>query len=263
MRRSSERPAPLRAKALGGGSWIALRLGDYERSEQLGEESLALYRSLGDDAGVAVSLNRLGAAVSSRGDVERSVAFQQEAADMYRKLGDDRGLGVTLSNLGYRSVIQGDYEQAKLRCEEALSLFEKVGERGSMPLALINLGLAALLEERYGEALACFRQGLQLSDELGYAVPVVYCLDGLAAVLAATGETEQAATIIGAVEATMQASGIILEPFEQEVHEQTVEALEAALGEEGYAVAQAAGRQLPTDEAVAWALRESRPRETA
>src|SRR5262249_32118511 len=76
-------PARLRAKVLGGGSWLALRLGDYEQAEVWGAESLAVYRSLGDEPGIAVALNRLGSAVSAAGDGARAVELQQESADLY------------------------------------------------------------------------------------------------------------------------------------------------------------------------------------
>jgi tetratricopeptide (TPR) repeat protein len=225
LRHAPDGPAPVRAKALGGGSWIALRLGDYERAEQLAEESLDLYRMLGDEPGIALALNRLGAAMSNRGDIERAMALQKESAAVYHRLGDERGVAVVLSNLGYRLVIQGDYEQARFLCDEALSLFRKLDERASMPLPLINLGLAALMQERHEEALAYFRAALQLAREVGSVVMLVHALDGLAAALAGTGGTETA-TILGAAEAAVESSGVSLEPLEQEIHDRTAEAVD-------------------------------------
>jgi predicted ATPase/DNA-binding SARP family transcriptional activator len=259
LRRGSEGPALLRAKALEGGSRLALRMGDYEQAELLAAESLAIYRSLDDEAGIASALSRLGAAVSSRGDVARAIALDEESAARYRELGDERGLAVVLSNLGYRLLVQGEYEQAKLRCEEALSIARKQGDLSGMPLPLINLGLAWFLQQRYGEAFACFRQGLELSDELGHFVPLIYCLDGLAAVFAATGNPEQAATIVATVQAAAETTKASLEPFEQEIHDRTVKATRQALGAEAFAAAWAAGRQLTVDEATARALATPEP----
>ena len=157
---------------------------------------------------------------------------------MYHEVGDERGVAVVLSNLGYRVVIQGSYEEAKFLCDEALSLFRKLDERASMPLPLINLGLAALLQDRPEEALAYFREGLQLGHELGFVVPIVYSLDGLAAALAGIGALEQAATVLGAAEAAVESTGVSLEPLEQEIHDRTVEAL---VGRRHVAPSKAAG----------------------
>ncbi len=77
--RHAEGPAPLRAKALGGASWLAFRLGHYEQAELLAAESLAVYRSLGDESGIAGALNRLGAAASNQGDGARAISLQEHA----------------------------------------------------------------------------------------------------------------------------------------------------------------------------------------
>jgi predicted ATPase/DNA-binding SARP family transcriptional activator len=244
----------LRAEAAGGAAWLALRLGDYHQAEARASESLALFRSIGDEPAIALALNRLGAAVSSRGDIERATSLQQESAAIYRSLGDDRGLGVVLSNLGYRQMLRGRYEQATLLCGEALALLRRSEERGSLPLPLINLGFAALLQERHDEALTCFREGLELADELGYVVLVTYCLDGLAAVLAATGRAVEAATIIGASEAAAAATGASLAPFERRIHDRTIDALTRALDERSFAIAFENGQHLARAEAVGYSL---------
>jgi predicted ATPase/DNA-binding SARP family transcriptional activator len=259
LRRGSDGPAGSRAKALGGGSGLALRLGDYEQAELLAAESLAVYRSLDDEAGIAWALNRLGAAVSNRGDFAQAIALQEESAARYRVLEDDHGLALVLSNLGYCLVVQGEYEQAQVLCEEALSIARRRHDPSGMPMPLINLGLAWFLQQRYGEAFACFRRGIELSDALGHIVPLVYFLDGLAAVLAATGNAEQAATIVGAALAAAEATGASLEPLEQEIHDRTVEATKQALGAEAFAVAWATGCRLTMDEAVARALAIGEP----
>ena len=252
-------PAPLRAKALGGASWLALRLGDYEQAVLLAGESLAVYRSLGDEPGVAAALNRLGSAVSAAGDGARAVELQRESADLYRRLGDDRGLSVVLSNLGYRSVIGGEHEQARLLCEEALAIARKRNDPAGMPLPLINLGLATFLQGHYDEALVCFRQGLELSRQVGHVVPKVYCLVGIAAVLAMTGDLEEAATIAAAAQAAREATGVSVEPFERGILEQTVEATRQVLGEEAFAAPWALGSGLTLDDASARALEIDAP----
>jgi predicted ATPase/DNA-binding SARP family transcriptional activator len=254
LSRGQDGPAPLRAKALGGASWLALRLGDYEQAVLLAEESLAVYRSLGDEPGIAVALNRLGSAVSAAGDGARAVELQQESADLYRQLGDDRGLAVVLSNLGYRLVIQGEPAQARILCEESLAISRRRNDAAGMPLPLINLGLASFLQGYYDEALVCFRQGLELSRQIGHVVPKVYCLVGVAAVLAATGDAEEAATIAGAAQAAREATGVSVEPFERRIFEQAMETARQSLAEDAFAAARALGSALSLDDASARAL---------
>jgi len=263
LRHGQDGPAPLRAKVLGGGSWLALRLGDYEQAERLASESLAVYRSLGDEPGIAAALNRLGAAVSAAGDGARAVELQQESADLYRRLGDERGLAVVLSNLGYRLVIGGEPEQARLLCEEALDIARRRGERTGLPLPLVNLGLATFLQGHNDEALACFRRGLEIAREIDHVVPQVYCLVGVAAVLAANGDAEEAATIAGAAQSAREATGVSVEPFELQIYEQSIETSRQALGEDAFAAAWAAGTALTLDDASARVLATREPSPSA
>ena len=119
------------------------------------------------------------------------------------------------------------------------------------PLPLINLGLATLLEERHDEALACFRHGLELACDLGHVVPEVYCLLGVAVVLAAMGEAEEAAMIAGATEAAARRPASRSSPSERRILEEAVEVLETTLGAEAFSAAWSAGRELTIMEASA------------
>ena len=91
----------------------------------------------------------------------------------------------------------------------------------------------------------------------------VYSLEGIAAVAAATQEDERAATLLGASRAVAEASGALLEPFEREIHERTMDAAADALGAEAFASAFTSGRQFTPAAAVAFALGERGARLTA
>ena len=78
----AEGSEPARAKALtwaGAMRWITREQDDYERLTDLGEEGLALYRRLGNDAEVALALQTLAYAESQRNRLERASALAEEA----------------------------------------------------------------------------------------------------------------------------------------------------------------------------------------
>ena len=69
-----------RAKALNGAGWIAMFQGDYAAAKPSIEESLALYRGLGDKNGVAYCLVNLGfMAVLGQRDLGTVPALLEEA----------------------------------------------------------------------------------------------------------------------------------------------------------------------------------------
>ena len=248
----------LRAKTLAGGSRLAESLGYYDAALAYAEESLALYRSLGDRRGSARALVSLGVAAGDLGDRRRSLELYEESAEIYRTLDDQRGLAMALNNVGYELLRNGEYERARSLCAESLAIHERLALRARTVLVLGNLGLAALLEGRPDEALEHFGRMLDIADGLGLVEGSIYGLEGAAAALAGLGLDGQAASVLGAARAAADGTGVELAPLEAEIHERTTAALRDALGEEGFAEAFAVGRRLPLEDAVAYALRERR-----
>jgi predicted ATPase/DNA-binding SARP family transcriptional activator len=237
-------PGDLRAKALAGAAQLALRQGDYERFRAFATESLDLFRALGDLRGVARALNRLATAASNEGDHEGGAALYEQSAAICREIDDDLGLGSAVTNLGCLAIMQGDCERGAALSAEGLALYERAGERYAMLQPLFNLALAVLLQGRHDDAGARFAGGLRLARDLGYREGVIYFLEGLAAVHAATGEHERAAKLLGAAASAGEETGVSLEPLEREMHDRTVAAVVAALGEAGFAAAMADGRDV-------------------
>ena len=82
-------------------------------SHGVNEESLALFRDLEDDMGIAVLLHRLG--ISTLGyleDPEKARELLNESLEQYRRAGSERGESEVLGGLGYVSEAEGDLEVA-------------------------------------------------------------------------------------------------------------------------------------------------------
>jgi non-specific serine/threonine protein kinase len=125
-----------------------------------------------------------------------------------------------------------------------------------MAFALVNQGFAALSQKQYERAIELLRQALRRLAELEFRDVIGYCFEGLAAVLAFTARPEEAARLLGAAEALRESLGVGLAPAEQATHDETVEAVRRALAENRLADAWRHGREVPLDDAVAYALEE-------
>jgi hypothetical protein len=125
-----------------------------------------------------------------------------------------------------------------------------------MAFALVNQGFAALSEHEHERALVLLRQALRRVAELEFRDVIGYCFEGLAAVLAFTGQPDPAARLLGAAEALRESLGVDLAPAERETHEETAAAVRAALGEEQFSDAWRLGRELALEQAIAYALQE-------
>ena len=81
-------------------------------------------------------------------------------------------------------------------------------------------------------------------------------LESLAWVAIAQAEPQRAARLGGAAEALWEALGVPLPPEQRAGHDQAMQAMRAALGEELFVAAWAEGRALPLEQAIALALKD-------
>ena len=77
---------------------MAWHRNDYTAARALSEESLAIWRELGDKAGIATSLNNLGWVAYHQGDYAAAHALHQESLALRRALGDKRGIAYALGH---------------------------------------------------------------------------------------------------------------------------------------------------------------------
>ncbi|MEP6909195.1 MAG: BTAD domain-containing putative transcriptional regulator [Actinomycetota bacterium] len=261
LERGAAESPELRASALHAAAGLATRQGDYERAAELSEQSLALWKELGDVSGTARSLLSLGTVAAEQGDQERAIELSEQAAELYSESGDRRGHALAVSNLGGIALERGDYEKAAALSEQAYGLFQMLEDSEGMAFALVNQGFAALSEQEHERALELLRKALRLLAELEFRDVIGYCFEGLAGVLALTGHPGPSVRLLGAADALRESLGVDLAPAERETHEKTAGAIRTALGEEQFSAEWRLGRELPLDQAIAYALQEEVARE--
>jgi hypothetical protein len=98
------------------------------------------------------------------------------------------------------------------------------------------------------------REGLVLSRDIGAVDVLCEGLDNIAEVAAVQWQSYRAALLFGAAEALREQLGAPQQPAERAYHAVLMDDVRADLGEEVFILAQAAGRELPLDAALALAL---------
>ena len=125
---TSEEPSAARAKALSGAGNLALGQSDHAGARALYEESLTIQRQLGDQGGIAGSLNNLGMVASAQGDYAGARALYEESLTILRPLGHQQFLANVLSSLGHVAYGQGDYGEARALYAESLTIRRQLGD---------------------------------------------------------------------------------------------------------------------------------------
>src|SRR5205807_9482260 len=113
-----------------------------------------------------------------------------------------------------------------------------------------QLGMVAHRHGDLGPARALLDESLALFRELGHKLEIARDVEGLAAVAVAQAQCERAARLFGAAEGLREAMGAPLPPADRAEHDRSVAAVRAALVEEAFAAAWAAGRAMPLEEAI-------------
>jgi non-specific serine/threonine protein kinase len=163
---TTEHPA-LRAKVLHWSGNMAHRQADFDEALARHEEALAIRRDLGDQAGVAASLNSLGALAHDRSDFGRARAHLEEALEIRRRLGDRAALAVSLNNVGVETEHEGDFARACLLHEESLQIRREMNDAWGIAGSLGNLGCALAQLGELARARASLEESLAVRKQLG------------------------------------------------------------------------------------------------
>lgn len=173
----------LLAKALAALGWLACAQGDFEQAAAWCQQSLALYRELGETRGIALALYRLGWVALFRGDYARARLLLEESLAHFRALDDKVGISYVLGALGNISIVRGDYTSAGMLLEESLALQRKVGYTSGIAETLNLLAMALLYRGELTRAQALLEEGLALCKQIGYkrGTALALVLEGLVA----------------------------------------------------------------------------------
>ena len=247
------------AQALGAAGLLALAQNDEERAEALGNQSLTLYRQLGDRHGIGLAIVLLGRIAHSRGDHEHARALTEESLALFQEAGDRLWTAAALSGLGLLAQDRGDYVQAAAFYDDTLALYRELADRYGIAWTLHYLGLVAHASGDRARSTSLLRESLKLRRAIDDTEGMAGCLEVLAAVARGDGELVHAARLLATADALREVNGTPVPPTELPMREASLAAAREGLGEEGFAAAWAAGRALPMDEAVAEALGEREP----
>jgi predicted ATPase/DNA-binding CsgD family transcriptional regulator len=232
---------------------VARDQGDETTARTLGGEGVAQFRAVGEPWGLAVALHFLGLAVV-RSDAGAARPLFEESAALFRGLGNGWDLAMPLRGLGLVAYREGDLSAARALLEEGIARFRDRGDEWSQAMLTHDLAYVAQAERDPAGAAALFEISLTIWQKLGNTRGVASCLAGLAGIAVLRGAPERAARLYGAADAARQTGGGVVEPTDRTVHDGGIADARAALGEDAYAAAWAAGRAQPTREMIAEAL---------
>jgi predicted ATPase/DNA-binding CsgD family transcriptional regulator len=243
--------ASVRAKALHSRAALAFYLGRYKQATAFGEESLALYRTMGDRASIAGILVGLATIAYLQGHYEQVHPYCEEALPLLRALGDQWNMAHVLFILASEAHAHGDPSRACTLAEESLALFSASGDRMSASHPSMLLAQLAFDRGDYSAARSAYERCLLALREVGAQWYMAPCLQGLGMVAAAQGQLQWAAQVWGAVDALQETTFDLVAAIVRPSYERAVARVRAQLGEAAFAAAWAKGRMMTPEQVLA------------
>jgi predicted ATPase/class 3 adenylate cyclase len=214
-------------------------------------ESVQLAQRLGDDVLLSRSL-RACLLFDDLIDPAESGQLFAEAFASAQRCGDDgvkHMLYVSASNYALAAC---DIPAARAYVEQAILVARTVGL--SAWLTLLQLGWVLRAEHDSDQARSTLQTALRTSRRNGDRLGIAYATLGLALLAADTGDCDLAAELHGAAQAAVDRTGMHWEQLEARYRQQSLQHVRAALGDERFDDAYAAGMKLTSEAAIGLAL---------
>jgi predicted ATPase/DNA-binding CsgD family transcriptional regulator len=192
LKRSRGGPPAIRGHALCIFAVLTRYQGDYHVANEACEESLAIFRELGDPVGIANSLYRLGYVTWMRGDAARARTYYEESLEIAQGKACKDARSETLYYFAYLAFFQRDAQLARLLIEESLDLSRELGDQYNIAIALNLLGWISLLQEDIIAARMLQEESLATSRELGNQRGIAHALSALGEIASMMGDFAQA-----------------------------------------------------------------------
>jgi predicted ATPase/DNA-binding SARP family transcriptional activator len=228
-------PPDVRGRAVFAAADVFYARGDWENQRRMYDEAIELLAEGGDEEHLLYALWARAVADSIRGhEVDVAERKARDALARAEAGGYAEVAGRCNILLGYNAQTRGDADTARKHFERAAEKFDELGDLYGRAMALENLAVAALFDrDAHGAARALaesfdswdFSQNLH---NLGHTLVVA------AGIAQQHDEAVLATRLLGAVAATFERLGVLLQPNETRVERRTRELAQVALGPAWY-----------------------------
>lgn len=231
---------------IGAGNMVMT--GDFDTAKPLFLRAFEIARQLGDKPNTAWALTHLASVQSEKAD---AMAIAQEALSLFRELDHQPGIAHTLNVIGEIARQAGDDAHARRAYEECLAVCLKTGETRRVAIMYFNLAFLAQHEGNHVGTIEATRRALQIAYDMNNRGEIAWCLPIIAGSMAALGQPQRAARLLGTSESFLERLGTFILPADKHEFDRIRAEVCAQLGEAAFQAALAEGRKMTLEQAVA------------
>jgi predicted ATPase/class 3 adenylate cyclase len=186
----------------------------------------------------------------SRGDRAKARELAQESLALFRAVGNRRFIAYVCILLGEILRAEGEDERARSILEESLAMFKVMGERSGFAAALISLARVLAYQGEREAALSAYKESWELLQAIGDRELAATCLEGYAEVLVLQGEARWAVQLWGTASAVRAAIVAPMPSIYRPDYVRAVAAARESLSEEAFLAAWTEGSRTPLEQVM-------------
>ncbi|MCI5157414.1 MAG: tetratricopeptide repeat protein, partial [Candidatus Electrothrix sp. AUS1_2] len=161
-----ERYKTARADYLGGAGNDLNNIARYAEALSLYEQSLSIFRAIGNWKGEGMMLNNISQIYKVQGDYGKTLDYLEQSLAVFRKVGDKEGQGGVLNNIGFIYLAKGDYTKALKYFEQSLPLLKEIRNKKGEGTTLNNIGQIHKQQGDFTAALKYYNKALAIAREI-------------------------------------------------------------------------------------------------
>ncbi len=229
----------------------------YDQARRALDESLTISQRLGYDYRIAYVYNILAGIHLAMDEFDEAEAVYQEALAAARRSQDRLGIAFILTSMGELARLRNDFARAEEYYQEAMTLAQQSQQKSRIVMLLHNLAHVALHHGQLRKATVLFTECLQLGQKLPDRENFGMCLVGLGSVAAAKGDGKMAARLFGAGQMILTSIQADLAPADHVIFVQGMAQAKQLIPLEVFEAEWQIGNMLSFDEAEHLALHHS------
>lgn len=220
------------------------------------DEALALGRTLQDPHGLYVCYMNLGHWALAQGDYSTARRHYLESLAWRRQLGTRWLIALGLRDVAHVMCLQEDYQLAEPVYAEALELARALGDQRNQASFAQALGDVALHLGDLARAQTLLTNSLLSFRNWADALGITQCLLAFADLRQVQGHSEQAARLLGFVEAWLQSNQLKFMLFERAKYERSIAGARSQLSASDFSAAWETGQRMTLEEVITNALND-------
>lgn len=218
------------------------------------EQSIRLYRQVGDWQGLAHALSVFASDVALSGDMDRAQSLLDEYSTLNQHVNDKRNLEFVLTAQARIALARGETQLARSCLEKNMGILQELGNRMGYLWARVRLGYVLLTEGDHTAARQIFVECIREFQKVNNRAGLIFPMELMATLFLREGKFERAVRLLGWAEATRNAIGDTFAQWLPVTESQNMKIIHENLGEEEYTSAKNEGADMTVEQVIACAL---------